>query len=425
MSFDPERFLLSREQFGMRFGLERTERLLERLGRPDADLPATHVVGTNGKSSTARFAAAALGAQGLTVGCFTSPHLHGFFERVTVGGAALPVERFSAAVRLVADAVGEIDSGAADDDRVTQFEAVWAAALCGFRAAGCDAIVVEAGLGGRLDATNVLRDSRVQVLTGVALEHTQMLGETVEQIAAEKLAVVREGGVLVHGSLPPAARVLAARIAIERGARLVVADGVDHSFAAIDGEFVRRNATLALAAAEAMAAQLGPAGGVKRFDRGAAAIAIADLLGSGSLLGRLTVEGHDPLVVFDCAHNAQAAGELARAIAELAAERPLTLVLAVLADKRADELARPLLAEAAAVVCTQCSNPRSLSAEELAGRVRALAPGIPVSVERDPRAALAGARAAAGHAGAVLAAGSNYLIADLVRDIRAGRGATF
>lgn len=425
MSFDPEQFLLSREQFGMRFGLERTERLLERLGRPDAGLPAVHVVGTNGKSSTARFTAAALGAQGLTVGCFTSPHLRGFFERVTVGGAVLPAERFAAAVRQVADAAGELDTGAAQDDRVTQFEAVWAAALCGFRAAGCDAIVAEAGLGGRLDATNALRDSRVQVLTGVALDHTELLGESIEQIAGEKLAVVREGGVLVHGALPAAARVLAARVAIERGAQLVVADGVDHLFDAIDGEFVRRNATLALAAAEAMAAQLGQAGRGSRFDREAAAVAVAELLDSGLLRGRLTVEGHDPLVVFDCAHNEQAARELAGAMAELAAQRPLTLVLAVLADKRVDELARPLLAEAASVVCTQCSNPRSLAAAELAAHVRALAPGLPVSVESDPGAALAKACALAGSAGAVLAAGSNYLIADLVRDDRAGRGATF
>jgi len=199
VSFDPERFLLSREQFGMRFGLERTERLLERLGRPDADLPATHVVGTNGKSSTARFAAAALGAQGLTVGCFTSPHLHGFFERVTVGGAALPVERFSAAVRLVADAVGEMDSGAADDDRVTQFEAIWAAALCGFRAAGCDAIVAEAGLGGRLDATNVLKP-KIAVITNVGLDHTEILGKTIAAIARDKAGIIKRGSVVVTGA---------------------------------------------------------------------------------------------------------------------------------------------------------------------------------------------------------------------------------
>lgn len=425
--FDAERFLLAREQFGMRFGLERMRRLLTALGCPDEGLPAVHVVGTNGKSSTTRFAAAALGGQGLTVGCFTSPHLRGFFERVSVSGVALTSAAFGAAARQVADAVAALDQGAADDDRVTQFEAVWALALCAFRAAGCDAIVAEAGLGGRLDATNTLSDSRVQVLTGVGLDHTELLGETIEQIAAEKLAVVREGAVLVHGMLPPAARLLAARVAMERDSRLVVADAADAGFGQIGGEFMRRNATLGLTAAEAMLGELGgsAAGRRKRFDRGAAVAAVLREYEGGALTGRLTVEGRAPLVVFDSAHNGQAADQLAAAMAELADGRPLMLVIGVLTDKRVAELVGPLVAGAERVFCTRPSNPRGLPARELARVVHDVTGGAAVVVEPDPRTALAAARVAAGPNGVVLACGSNYLISDLVCGDSSAPGATF
>jgi dihydrofolate synthase/folylpolyglutamate synthase len=427
VDFDVDSFLESRARFGMRFGLERIERLLDSLGRPDAELPAMHVVGTNGKSSTTRFAAAALGAQGLTVGSFTSPQLRGLREGIEVAGAPVALALLSAAGQRVAEAVARLDDGAADDDRVTQYEAACAIALCAMRAAGCEVAVVEAGLGGRLDATNAIADSRVQVLTNVALDHTDLLGDTTEQIAAEKLAVVRAGAVLVHGALDPPVRTLAARTALERGARLLVADEVDPVFgedgeAAISGRFLQANATLALVAAEAMYEARGVEG---RFDPAAAAAAIATARDEGLLEGRLTLWEEDPPVVLDCAHNAAAAASLVAELPGIVGGRPVTLVVGVLADKRVDDLLRPLLAAARSVVCTKPGNERALAADALRERVRALAPALDAQVIGDPLAALVAARQVAGTGGAILVAGSNYLIADLVRGKSSSSPATF
>src|SRR5438128_661764 len=169
------------------FGLERIQPLLRELGDPQLDYPAVHVVGTNGKSTTTRMIEALLADAGLRVGAYVSPHVSGWGERIRVGGEEADFERAVARVRGAAARVG-----------ATQFEVVTAAALAEFAAAGVDAAVVEAGLGGRHDATNVL-DSRVVVLTNVALEHTDVLGETREAIAAEKLAVVTPGATGVLG----------------------------------------------------------------------------------------------------------------------------------------------------------------------------------------------------------------------------------
>ena len=167
------------------FGLDRMHALLAALGDPQAAYEAVHVVGTNGKSTATKTIEALLFADGLHVGATVSPHVRSWSERITVGGEAADLEAALARIRPAAERVG-----------ATQFEAVTAAALAAFAEAGVDAAVVEAGLGGRLDATNVLR-SRVVLLTNVSLEHTEVLGETVEEIAQEKLAVAHEGSIVV------------------------------------------------------------------------------------------------------------------------------------------------------------------------------------------------------------------------------------
>ena len=176
-----ERYIESLELFGMQFGLERMRALLDKLGHPERQFDAIHVVGSNGKSSTVRFAEALLEGEGIRTGAYLSPHLTTFRERIRIGGQTISEPAYERAVHDVMEAVG---------DGVTQFEALTAAALQAFAQAGVQWAVVEAGLGGRLDATNVLSRSRVQVLTNVSLEHSELLGDTREKIAAEKLAVV-------------------------------------------------------------------------------------------------------------------------------------------------------------------------------------------------------------------------------------------
>lgn len=394
-----EEYLLGLELFGMRFGLDRMHRLMTVLGLPQRRFASIHVVGTNGKSSTVRFIAAILEREGLRTGSYTSPHLRSFRERIEVGGEPIGEAAFAAAVERAAHAAELVNRTQDPDDGVTQFEALTAAAYHELARRGVEVAVIEAGLGGRYDATNVI-PSRVQVLTNVGLEHTRWLGPTVADIAGEKLAVVRDHGTLVVGDLAPEAEALAEEVARERHARLLRAT-VEEGVLPLGG-YQRTNFGIATVAAEAF---LGHAVGHD---------ALADAAAT-HVAGRLDVVASDPLTVLDGAHNPAGASALAAALPEvLGKRRPRVGVLSVLEDKDAAEMLRALLPAFDRVVLTRCSNPRSLSPatlESLAGNLG----GPPTETVADPRAALERARALAGPAGAVLATGSIYLVADLVR----------
>jgi dihydrofolate synthase/folylpolyglutamate synthase len=408
---DAERYLLGLELFGMRFGLERMHRLTTALGMPQRRFAQVHVVGSNGKSSTVRFVAALLERHGLRSGSYTSPHLKRFRERIEVGERPISAERFAATVQRSAEAIELVERAAAgDDETVTQFEALTAAAFHELAASQVDAAVVEAGLGGRFDATNVI-PSKVQVLTGVGLEHTRWLGPTIADIAAEKLAVVRDHATLViPADLDPDARVVAEQVAADRHARLVVAPEPDTAETAVPAEmrargaFQRRNFALACAAAEAFLD--------RPLDRAAVERAAAET----RVPGRLEVVSERPLTLYDGAHNPAGAAALAAALPEvIASRRPLVLVISVLEDKAAADMLVPLLPLADHLIFTRCANPRALSPATLESLAQQL-DGPEAEVVPNPHAALERARELAGAAGAVLATGSIYLIADLVRD---------
>jgi dihydrofolate synthase/folylpolyglutamate synthase len=263
--------------------------------------------------------------------------------------------------------------------------------------------VIEAGLGGRYDATNVI-PSKVQVLTGVGLDHTRWLGPTVADIAEEKLAVVRDHATLVAGELPQDAEAVARRVAAERGARLVRAPDFDAGVAMLSpGSFQQRNFAVAVAAAEAF---LG-----RPFDDAAVRAAAAET----RIPGRLDAVDDRPLVIHDGAHNPDGARALAAAIPEALGERrPRVLVASVLDDKDAAQMLAVLLPGFDRVVFTRCANPRALSPGTLETLARKLG-GPPSETVADPRAAVERARALAGPDGAVVATGSIYLIADLHR----------
>src|SRR5262245_53327771 len=203
------------------FGLDRMRALLAELGDPQLAFEAVHVVGTNGKSTTTRSIEETLLGEGLSVGAYTSPHVTGWAERIRVNGRETELERTLSGVRPQAVALG-----------ATQFEVLTAAALLAFAGARVDAAAVEAGLGGRHDATNVLR-SPVQVLTNVSLEHTEVLGSTREAIAAEKLAVVQPGATVILGE-PEWAELArengAARVVVEAGGNEALAGAAASAF---------------------------------------------------------------------------------------------------------------------------------------------------------------------------------------------------
>src|SRR5947207_4862312 len=239
----------------MRFGLDRMHKLMTVLGMPQRRFASIHVVGTNGKSSTTRMIAAILERHGLRTGTYTSPHLRSFAERIEVREQPLDGASFAAAVARAAHAAQMVDRIADEDDRVTQFEALTAAAYSELARRGVEVAVIEAGLGGRYDATNVI-PSRVQVLTSVGLEHTRWLGPTVTDIAEEKLAVVRDHATLVVGELDAEAAAVARRVAAERHARLVRAPVEAEAPRRAPGAFQRRNFGVARAAVEAFLGKL-------------------------------------------------------------------------------------------------------------------------------------------------------------------------
>jgi dihydrofolate synthase/folylpolyglutamate synthase len=345
------------------FGTERIVALLRELGDPQERFPAIHVVGTNGKSTTTRLTEALLLDAGLSVGAYLSPHVRGWSERIRIGGEEVSFDPAVGAVRSAAESLG-----------ATQFEALTAAALLAFAEAGVDVGVVEAGLGGRHDATNVLR-THVVVLTSVALDHMDVLGATREAIAAEKLAVVQAGCTVVLGE--PEWRELAE----ENGAAAVVVTG-------------RSNLALAVAAAESF---LG-----RPVDPHAA--------DGVALPGRLERRGEKPLEIWDGAHNLAGIGWL---LPRLPSTRPAgwTVVCSILREKRPGMMLEALSVLGTTLVATGSRNERALPADELA----ALASVHFERVEAvpEPEAARARALELAGTDGAVLVTGSLYLLAEL------------
>jgi dihydrofolate synthase/folylpolyglutamate synthase len=415
---DAERWLLSLELFGMRFGLERMRALVAALGAPHKAFRAIHVVGTNGKSSTTRMIAALLARHGVRAGAYLSPHLVSFCERIRVDGADLAPERFAAAVGRARAAAELVDRTREPDDGVTQFEALTAAAYAQLAQAGVEVAVVEAGLGGRWDATNVI-DAEIAVLTNIGLEHTRWLGSTVAEIAREKLAVLAPGATLVLGAdLHPDADAQA-RIAAERAdATILRAPAWPDALAPglellARGAFQRRNFAVACTAAHAYLGSLEEAG-------------IRAVAASTPIPGRFDVvadaEGRGEIVL-DGAHNAAGIAALVESLPAFLAGRPLVAVVSVLDDKDARPMLESLLALCAGVVFTASAHPRALAPATLAALAGDLPAHVAARVEHDPRGALAIARELAGAAGVVLATGSIYLVADLMRPAGA-RGST-
>jgi dihydrofolate synthase/folylpolyglutamate synthase len=384
-------------------------RLMTAMGSPQQRFQSIHVVGTNGKSSTVRMTAAILERHGVRTGAYLSPHLVSFAERVRVAERDLDEAAFAAAVERAAHAATLVDRTLAEGDRVTQFEALTAAAYGELAARGVDVAVIEAGLGGRYDATNVI-PSRVQVLTNVGLEHTRWLGPTITDIAREKLEVVRDGGTLVVGALEPEAETEARAAAARHGARLVHAPADAGLELAAGGAFQRPNFALARAAAEAFLGELDDAA----VTRAAAEVTVP---------GRFELVAREPLTIVDGAHNPSGVAALVASVPAGAAGS-LVAVVSILDDKDAAGMLRALLPACRAVVFTSNPNPRALPPATLESLARQLEFTGDAEVVGDPERALDRARGIAGPTGMVLATGSIYLVAGLAHARRAARAQT-
>ncbi|HEX7278498.1 MAG TPA: cyanophycin synthetase [Solirubrobacterales bacterium] len=383
-------------------------KLTTALGLPQHRFASIHVVGTNGKSSVTRMTAALLEAHGLRAGACVSPHADRWSQRTLVEGEEVDEAAWARAVEQVARAAEGVDRTLEDSEAVTQFEVATAASFLALASARVEAAVIEAGLGGRLDATNTI-PSKVTVLTSIGLDHTEWLGESEVEIAAEKLAVLRDQTTLVLGAVSPPVAELAARIAGERGARLVrpPADPGPEVHLRALGEFQRRNFAIACAAAEAFLGDLDCEKAV-------------EVAGSITVPGRLERIAEGPPTFLDAAHNPAGAEALARSLLAMG-DLPVVACLAVLADKDAAAMIDALAPALDFVVCTELpaaaleghgrpgarSRPASELAEICEGR------SLPSATEPDLGAALRLARSIAKGKlhGSVLVAGSHYAIA--------------
>ena len=397
-----EEILRRREVLGWKLGLERMRRLCTLLGMPQNRFASIHVVGTNGKTSVTRMTAALLDAHGVSTGAYGSPHIRSWRERVLIGGEQITEEAFTEALERTEQAAEVADRSAGEEGPVTQFELLTAAAFVAFAAARVQYAVVEAGLGGRLDATNVI-PSRLTVLTSVGLDHTEWLGETLEEIAAEKVAVLRDHTALLVGSVPQEVVPVVKREAQARHVKPFFG-----TFAGTGG-FQSQNLDLAEAAARQV---LGDTEWDPRL-----------LLGLlRSIPGRAQIAEGDPDVVYDAAHNPDGARALAEVLPELTDGRDVVCCLAVLEGKDAAGIVNGLAPACARFVCTEIPpeaiegsgrpGGRSKPALELAELCRRA--GVESEAVGDPLGAWSRARDLARERdGVALAAGSHYLLACL------------
>ena len=397
--------LFAARRGGVKLELGRMQRCLARLGHPEATPRLrVHIAGTNGKGSTVAFVSAMLQASGLRVGSFTSPHLNQLGERFAVDGAPASMARVLAADKRV--------RGACDgSEPLTFFEHVTAMALCVFDEAKVDVSVLEVGLGGRFDATTAV-PCEVAAVTGVAMDHQDYLGHTLELICAEKAAVFRHGQDAIIGAAgrPECVPwlVSAAHEATVSTVSVVDARAMArvplHVVLGIPGEVQRANAAAALAVVERSLHRLGLTPTAAALERG---------LADASLAGRLEVVAASPTVIVDGAHNPHAAEALARELRVLAPQG-YVLVLGTSAGKDVEHMVRALLPGARLVVATQAESPRSVTWDKLLDLVVASGCDHAEGVA-DPRDAIQRAREVAGGEGLVVATGSLFLVAHVHR----------
>ena len=403
---------------GVKPGLDRIHGLLDVMAHPHRGYGVVHIAGTNGKTSTTRFVAALLAAHGLTVGSFISPHLQNLEERFMLNDEPMHPDELAAAVADVAPLADLYEERSGE--LITYFELTTAIAFAWFAEKAVDVAVVEVGLGGRLDSTNVFEDA-VAVLTGVAVDHTEYLGRTIGEIAAEKVAILKPAGSLVSGPLAAEAeKMVAVRVADTGspwhrwGAEFRLADaemavggwnldieGVyetyEDIYLKIHGRHQTRNFTLAVAAAEVLTGRALDPDSVRK-----AAAAVR-------LPGRFEVVGREPLVVVDGAHNADGFDAVATTMAEeFLPALEWQLVIGAMGDKDIGAMLSAIDGQIAAVHTVAVQHERAVSDSSLAEAVEASL-DVPATARGTVADGIAAAIEAAGPDGAVLVAGSLYV----------------
>lgn len=407
-------------RFGINPSLDGIRALCAELGDPQLSYHCVQVTGTNGKSSVTRMVAALLTAHGHRTGAYTSPHLVSYTERIELDGAPVSEGEFA---RGVEAALGAAERTGGD---YTEFEVLTAAALWLFRERGVSFTVLEVGMGGRWDATSVVAPA-VAVVTGVALDHTERLGSTVEEIAADKAHIIKRGSVAVLGPGTGAVRGILERRADEMGAEVVtVGEGDVHFKVERSARKPGGDTTVRVISRGCDFGEVGVTAPAYQAPNVATAIAAAQAALGGAIdvestrraLARLTFPGRfelvlrEPPVVLDGAHNPEAAGALAGAIAEAwpdPSARPVA-VIGILGDKDAEGIVRALAPVVGGFVCTASSTSRAMPAEGLADVVERVTGTRPPVVADLPSAVEHGRRL--GRSAGAVVTGSLYTVGE-------------
>ena len=391
MPFDPIAYINEPRWMESRLGLDRIRELLDRLGRPQDRLKFVHVAGTNGKGSTCAYLASILQAAGLRTGLFTSPYLITFEERIRADGVNIALDQLAEVALLVKE------QAEAMTDHPTEFELMTAVALVHFARQGCDIVVLEVGLGGTLDSTNVIDPPECAVITALGMDHVKELGPTIADIAAAKAGIIKPGSPVVsYGGVPEADAVIA-RVAKEQNAPLTVVDlsrlkveggdldAVTFDFDGLDGvrlpligSYQPKNAALAITALRVLRGR-----GWNIPDS-----AIRTGLEQVSWPGRFELLRHSPAFLLDGSHNAHGMRATVQSLRDRFPGQKFVFLLSIMADKDVDEMLALLLPLAKRFVTVAAHTPRAMPAETLAEHIRArggkaeAAADIPAGVAR-------------------------------------------
>ena len=398
------------------FNLGRMAALLEKLGNPHQAYPIIHVTGTKGKGSVCALCASALQAGGYKTGLYTSPHLLDYAERIQVDGQPIPHG-------VLADLVDEIKPAVAGVPKLTTFEITTALAFLYFARQGCTAAVIEVGLGGRLDATNVVRP-KVAVITSISYDHMAVLGETLTLIAGEKAGIIKENCPVVSAPQTPEALKVLEKAAAERSAPLTLV-GREVVITPLMRSLALQTFQVASASIPMLTLTI-PLLGSHQIDNAATAFAALEASGLGLSYSaiqkgfyrvkwpaRFEVARQEPPVIFDSAHNRDSFARLRQTLDDHFPTRPLYLIFGVSEDKMLLDMIEEIRPRLTKIIATRADHPRALEAEKIVEMARQA--GVESEAATPVEAALARALELAGETGIVLSAGSLFVTAEVLR----------